>query len=31
MSVTQPMCMCSLGYPTCNMHAPYCDLWPALP
>ena len=23
------MCIWSLRYPTCNAHAPYCDLWPA--
>jgi hypothetical protein len=23
------MCMCSLRYPACNLHAPYCHLWPA--
>ena len=22
-------CVCSLTYPTCNAHAPYCHLWPA--
>jgi hypothetical protein len=22
------VCACSLGYPTCNAHAPYCYLWP---
>jgi hypothetical protein len=22
-------CDCSLGYPACNTHAPYCCLWPA--
>jgi len=21
---TQPVCVCSLGYPACNAHAPYC-------
>ena len=30
MSITQPsMNVCSLGYPACNAHAPYCHLWPA--
>ena len=24
------MCVCSLSYPACNVHAPYCHLWPAL-
>jgi hypothetical protein len=23
------MCLCSLGYPACNAHAPYCHLCPA--
>jgi hypothetical protein len=23
------VCVCSLRYPTCNEHAPYCHLWPA--
>jgi len=22
------MCVCSLRYPVCNAHAPYCNLWP---
>jgi len=22
-------CVCSLWYPACNAHAPYCVLWPA--
>jgi len=22
-------CVCSLSYPACNAHAPYCHLWPA--
>jgi len=22
------VCVCSLSYPACNMHAPYCHLWP---
>jgi hypothetical protein len=22
-------CVCSLKYPACNAHAPFCDLWPA--
>jgi len=21
-------CVCSLSYPACNAHAPYCHLWP---
>jgi len=21
-------CVCSLRYPVCNAHAPYCHLWP---
>ena len=24
------VCVCSLSYPTCNAHVPYCHLWPAL-
>jgi len=23
------VCICSLSYPACNVHAPYCHLWPA--
>ena len=23
------MCICSLWYPACNAHAPYCHVWPA--
>jgi hypothetical protein len=23
------LCICSLRYPACNMHAPYCHQWPA--
>ena len=23
------VCVCSLKYPACNAHAPYCHLWPA--
>ena len=23
------MCICSLRYPSCNAHAPYCHLWSA--
>jgi hypothetical protein len=23
------MCVCGLTYPTCNVHEPYCHLWPA--
>jgi hypothetical protein len=26
--VTYSECMCSLSYPTCNAHSPYCHLWP---
>jgi len=22
------VCICSLRYPVCNAHAPYCQLWP---
>jgi len=22
------VCICSLRYPACNTHAPYCHLWP---
>jgi len=22
------VCVCSLRYPACNAHAPYCHLWP---
>ena len=22
------VCFCSLRYPACNVHAPYCRLWP---
>jgi hypothetical protein len=22
------VCVCSLSYPACNAHAPYCHLWP---
>jgi hypothetical protein len=22
------VCICSLSYPACNAHAPYCYLWP---
>jgi len=22
------VCICSLGYPVCNAHAPHCHLWP---
>jgi len=29
MSMIQPVCICSLRYPTCNAHAPHCHLWPA--
>jgi len=29
MSITQTGCICSLSYPACNAHAPYCHLWPA--
>ena len=24
------MCICSLNYPACNTHAPYCHVWPVL-
>ena len=27
---TNSVCICSLRYPACNAHAPYCHLWPAL-
>ena len=23
------VCVCTLRYPACNAHAPYCHLWPA--
>ena len=23
------VCVCSVRYPECNAHAPYCHLWPA--
>ena len=23
------VCVCSLSYSACNVHAPYCRLWPA--
>ena len=31
MSITQSVCVCvcSLTYPACNVHVPYCYLWPA--
>ena len=30
MSITQHACVyCSLRYPACNAHAPYCLPWPA--
>jgi hypothetical protein len=22
------VCLCTLSYPACNAHAPYCHLWP---
>ena len=22
------MCVCSVSYPACNTHVPYCSLWP---
>jgi len=22
-------CVCSLWYPACNVHVPFCHLWPA--
>ena len=28
-SITYSECVCSLSYPACNAHAPYCHLWPA--
>jgi hypothetical protein len=24
------VCICTFRYPACNVHAPYCHLWPAL-
>ena len=27
-SITQPVCMCSLSYTSCNAHGPHCRLWP---
>ena len=24
------VCIYSLSYPVCNVHAPYCHLWPVL-
>jgi len=27
-SITYSECVCSLRYPACNAHAPYCHLWP---
>ena len=24
------VCVCSLRYPACNAHVPYCQMWPAL-
>ena len=27
--VSALVCVCSLSYPACNAHAPYCHLWPA--
>ena len=27
--ITYSECVCSLRYPACNDHAPYCHLWPA--
>jgi hypothetical protein len=29
MSIAYFDCVCSLKYPACNAHAPYCPLWPA--
>ena len=29
MSIAQPKCICSLRYPACNAHAPYCILYAA--
>jgi hypothetical protein len=28
-SITHWECGCSLSYPACNAHAPYCIMWPA--
>ena len=28
-SITHSECVCSLKYPACNAHVPYCNLWPA--
>jgi len=32
-SITYCVCVfvCSLSYPTCNAHAPYCNQWPVWP
>jgi hypothetical protein len=29
-SITQPVCMCSLSYTARNAHDPHCRLWPGL-
>ena len=29
-SITYCERVCSLSYPACNMHAPYCQPWPVL-
>jgi len=29
-SFTYWECACTLSYPSCNAHAPYCHLWPTL-
>ena len=26
--ILRSMCVCSLRYPACNAHTPYCQLWP---
>ena len=30
MNITQTVCVCSLRYPACNAHAPFCRLCPVL-
>jgi len=27
-SISLWACVCSLRYPACNAHAPYCHVWP---
>ena len=27
---SEGVCVCSLSYLACNVHVPYCHLWPAL-